>query len=436
MKTKQAQVLIVGGGFAGLEAAKALNKLGVTALLADKNGHHLFQPLLYQVATAGLAGPSVAAPLRHTLKNCKGIQVVMAEVRDIDGPGARANIEGMGWMDFEAIIVASGSTHSYFGKDEWEKFAPGLKTLEDAMLIRSRILGAFEQAEKMAPGPERDAWMTFAIVGAGPTGVELAGSLSEIAKHALAGEFRSIDPSLARIVIVEGSDGPLGVLGKELSDRAAKDLAGMGVEIMANARAMGIDDGGIDFEQGGALARLPAKTVLWAAGVKASPLAAMAAKGTSAAIDRAGRVAVKQNLSLDGADRIFIAGDAASIQSGGKPVPGQAPAAKQMGMLAARNAAARIRGEQMQDFAYVNHGSLATIGRHRAVVDLGWAKFGGYGAWVFWLLAHIFFLIGWRNRLVVMSDWGWAYWTKQRWSRVWTGRAAPKDGKDSEPAAS
>lgn len=436
MKTKQAQVLIVGGGFAGLEAAKALNKLGVTALLADKHGHHLFQPLLYQVATAGLAGPSVAAPLRHTLKNCKGIQVVMAEVQDIDGPGARAKIEGMGWMDFEAIIVASGSTHSYFGKDEWERFAPGLKTLEDAMLIRSRILGAFEQAEKMEPGPERDAWMTFAIVGAGPTGVELAGSLSEIAKHALAGEFRSIDPSLARIVIVEGSDGPLGALGKELSDRAAKDLAGMGVEIMANARAMGIDDGGIDFEQGGALSRLPAKTVLWAAGVKASPLAAMAAKGTSAAIDRAGRVAVKQNLSLDGADRIFIAGDAASIQSGGKPVPGQAPAAKQMGILAAKNAAARIRGEQMQDFAYVNHGSLATIGRHRAVVDLGWAKFGGYGAWVFWLLAHIFFLIGWRNRLVVMSDWGWAYWTKQRWSRVWTGRAAPKDGKDSEPAAS
>lgn len=432
MKTKQAQVLIVGGGFAGLEAAKALNKLGITALLADKNGHHLFQPLLYQVATAGLAGPSVAAPLRHTLKNCKAIQVVMAEVEDIDGPGARAKIEGMGWMDFEAIIVASGSTHSYFGKDEWEQFAPGLKTLEDAMLIRSRILGAFEQAEKMEPGPERDAWMTFAIVGAGPTGVELAGSLSEIAKHSLAGEFRSIDPSLARIVIVEGGDGPLGALGKELSDRAAKDLAGMGVEVLANARAMKIDEGGIDFEQGGSLSRLPAKTVLWAAGVKASPLAAMAAKGTSAAIDRAGRVSVKQDLSLDGADRIFIAGDAASVQSGGKPVPGQAPAAKQMGVLAARNAAARIRGEELRDFEYVNHGSLATIGRHRAVVDLGWAKFGGYGAWVFWLLAHIFFLIGWRNRLVVMSDWGWAYWTKQRWSRVWSGRGAATPREESE----
>ena len=420
MKAKQAQVLIVGGGFAGLEAAKALSKVGVSALLADRNGHHLFQPLLYQVATAGLAGPSVAAPLRHTLKNCKGVQVVMAEVEDIDGPGARAKIEGLGWVSFEAIIVASGSTHSYFGRDDWERFAPGLKTIEDAMLIRSRIVGAFEQAVKMEPGPERDAWMTFAIVGAGPTGVELAGSLSEIARHALAGEFRSIDPASARIVIVEGSPGPLGALGKELSDRAAKDLAGMGVEIIANARAMAIDEDGIDFERDGSTRRLPAKTVLWAAGVKASPLAAMAAHGTASTVDRAGRVAVKQDLSIDGAERVFIAGDAASIQSGGKPVPGQAPAAKQMGMLAARNAAARIKGEPSADFEYVNHGSLATIGRHRAVVDLGWAKFGGYGAWVFWLLAHIFFLIGWRNRLVVMSDWGWAYWTKQRWSRVWT----------------
>ena len=418
------KVLIVGGGFGGMAAARELDKLGVEAVLVDKNAHHLFQPLLYQVATAGLSAPSVAAPLRHALRGCSRVQVAQYEVEDIDGPNRRVKFVGGDWQQWAAIIVASGSECGYFGRDEWAKHAPGLKTLEDAMEIRGRVLGAFEEAEKLDAGAERDEWMTFAIVGGGPTGVELAGSLSEIARHALKGEFRSIDPSKARIVLIEGGEGPLSVMGKELSDRATKDLAGMGVEVVPKARVVGIDEGGLDYDKDGQRVRLAAKVVLWAAGVKASPLGAMAAKGSKAQVDRGGRVGVLQDLSIEGASGVFVIGDAANVQSGGKPVPGLAPAAKQMGARAARNVALMLSGKATQDFVYADHGSLATIGRHRAVVDLGWAKFSGYGAWVFWLMAHIFFLIGWRNRLVVMSDWAWAYWTKQRWSRVWTPKKA------------
>jgi NADH dehydrogenase len=426
------KVLIIGGGFGGMAAARELDKLGVEAVLADRNGHHLFQPLLYQVATAGLAAPSVAAPLRQALRDCGRIQVVQAEVEDVDGPGCRAKFVGGEWTQWAAIIVASGSECGYFGRDEWAKHAPGLKTLEDAMDIRGRVLSAFEKAEVTPAGSERDALMTFAIVGGGPTGVELAGSLSEIARHALRGEFRAIDPSKARIVLIEGGAGPLSVMGERLSARATSDLESMGVEVICKARVVGIDEDGLSYDKDGVQARLPAKVVLWAAGVKASPLAARAAGATASAVDRGGRAVARQDLSLDGAPRVFVIGDAASVQSAGKPVPGLAPAAKQMGALAAKNVAALLAGGATTPFEYADHGSLATIGRHRAVVDLGWVQFSGYGAWVFWLLAHIFFLIGWRNRLIVMSDWAWAYWTKQRWSRVWTGQKKAKPA----PAAS
>lgn len=421
---KKARVLIIGGGFAGLSAAKELDRLGISTLLVDRNSHHLFQPLLYQVATAGLSAPSVAAPLRHALRSCKNVQVIQDEVEDIDSAGIRAKMAGMGWMQFEAMLVAPGARHSYFGRDEWEQFAPGLKTLDDAMEMRARILTAFEEAEKRADEGGADAWMTFAIIGAGPTGVELAGSLSEIAKHALDGEFRSIDPSKARIVIIEGGSRPLAMLPESLSKAAAGDLAGMGVEVVCGARAVEINGDGLVYEKDGARVELKAKTVLWGAGVKASPLGAMAAKSTASPVDRSGRVEPLGDLSLGGAPMVFVGGDVASVKSAGQAVPGLAPAAKQMGVLAARNIAAKLAGGSSKEFVYADYGSLATIGRHKAVVSVGPLKFSGYLAWVFWLFAHIWFLIGWRNRFVVMADWAWAYWTKQRWARVsWGARS-------------
>jgi NADH dehydrogenase len=385
--------------------------------LIDRSNHHLFQPLLYQVATAGLAAPSIAAPLRHILRDQRNVTVLMGEVTAID-TSARTVALPDRRIDYDYLLVASGATHAYFGHDEWEQHAPGLKNLDDAFAIRARILSAFEEAEAARDQAQREACLTFAVIGAGPTGVELAGTLAEIARHTLAGDFRNFDPRKARVLLIEAGPRVLAAFSEELSGKARAQLQKLGVEVRTGQPVSAIGAGYlVTGDQ-----RIAARTILWAAGVAASPLG----RQLGAELDRAGRVRVQPDLSLARHPEVFVAGDLASISCGGKPVPGVAPAAKQMGALVARNILARIAGRDTAPFDYRDYGSLATIGRHSAVAQLPRLRFSGIFAWWFWLLLHIYFLIGFRSRLIVLINWAWAYFTYARGARIILGNEAEK----------
>ncbi|MDH5824619.1 NAD(P)/FAD-dependent oxidoreductase [Luteimonas sp. RD2P54] len=407
-------VVVVGGGFAGLWTVRGLARAAVRITLVDRGNHHLFQPLLYQVATAGLSAPDIAAPLRHILRDQGNVEVRMAAVRAIDPAHRRVLLDDGAELVYDQLVLAAGATHAYFGNDHWAEHAPGLKTLDDALQLRRRLLLAFERAEA-EPDPERRAaWLSFAIVGGGPTGVELAGTLAEIARHTLKREFRNIDPAAARVRLVEAGPRVLAGFPESLSEQARRQLQRLGVEVSTGQPVTAIDAAG--YRLGDTF--VPARTVVWAAGVAASPLAAT----LGVPLDRAGRVPVQPDLQVPGHPEIFVAGDLAALRQDGKPVPGIAPAAKQMGRHVAQAIRARLAGTAVAPFRYRDYGNLATIGRMAAVVHLGRLKLSGVLAWWFWLLAHVFFLIGFRNRLVVLLNWTWAYWTYQRAARIILGR--------------
>lgn len=413
-------IVIIGCGFGGLAAARELASAAVRVTLIDRSNHHLFQPLLYQVATAGLSAPAIAAPIRHILADQRNLTTLMACVVDIRAERQAVLLEDGQEIAYDYLIVASGSTHSYFGHDEWQRYAPPLKTLEDAFEIRKRTLMAFERAERETDANRRAAWLTFAVIGAGATGVEMAGTLAEIGRHTLRGEFRHIDSGQARVVLLEGSERVLPPYPPDLSEKARAQLVRLGVDVRTACRVSAIDADGVSFVGPDGEERLPAKTVIWSAGVAASPLGRALAANAGAELDRGGRVQVAPDLSLALHPEIFVIGDLATIQSDGKPVPGVSPAAKQMGRTAARNILRRIEQQPGLQFHYRDFGSLATIGRKAAVAMVGRLKFSGYPAWLFWLFVHLYFLIGFRNRLMVMTDWAWAYITFERNARIIT----------------
>jgi NADH dehydrogenase len=411
--TSLPHVLILGGGFGGLWATRALASAAVRITLVDRTNHHLFQPLLYQVATAGLSAPDIAAPLRHILRKQKNATVLLGEVTAIDPATKKVRLEH-GDIAYDFLIVATGASHAYFGHDEWASHAPGLKTLEDAFAIRARILSAFEAAEREEDPELRAQWLNFVVVGGGPTGVELAGTLAEIARHTLLQEFRRCDPRSAQIHLLEAGSRVLAAMPETLSASARRQLEKLGVIVHAGDAVTSIDAEGVSFGE----TRIKSRTVLWAAGVAASSLG----KQLGESLDRAGRVSVQADLSLAKHPEIFVVGDLASVmQANGQPLPGTAPAAKQMGTYAASVIRARLSSKPANKFKYSDYGNLATIGRMAAVVDLGKIQFSGLFAWWFWLVAHLFFLIGFRNRLVVLMDWAWSYWTYQRNARIIVG---------------
>ena len=410
------RIVIVGAGFGGLVAARALRKVAAKVTVIDRRNYHLFQPLLYQVATAGLSPADIASPIRGILRDQANAEVLMARVTGVDHARREVLIEDNGRrIPYDYLIIAAGARHAYFGHDEWGEVAPGLKKIDDATAIRHRILVAFEKAESSHDPDERRRLLTFVIVGGGPTGVEMAGAIAELAKKTLAKDFRTIDPASARVILVEGGPRVLLAFPEKLSAKARRSLEKLGVEVLTNTPVELCDADGVV----SAGTRIEARTILWAAGVQAAPVA----KWLQADKDRAGRVKVNADLSVPGDPDIFVVGDNATImQANGQPVPGVAPAAKQMGAYAARVIAGRIAGKPVSEpFRYRNYGNFATIGRHAAVADFGWLRLSGYPAWLLWGAAHIYFLIGFRNRLAVMLDWLWAYVTYQRGVRLITG---------------
>jgi NADH:quinone reductase (non-electrogenic) len=406
------RVVIIGGGFAGLNAARKLARANVAITLIDRRNHHLFQPLLYQVATAGLNPADIASPIRRILRKQKNAEVLLAEAKAFDLVAKRVELDES-FIDFDYLIVATGARHSYFGHDDWVAVAPGLKSIGDALEIRRRVLSAFEMAERTSDPAERDAWLTFVIVGAGPTGVELSGALIEIARHALAKDFRRIDPKQAKVILVEGSDRVLPVYVPRLSERAREQLVRLGVEVHTGQQVTAIDATGVTV--GGQ--RIVARTVLWAAGVAASRLG----RALGVPLDRPGRVIVQPDLTIPGHPSVFVVGDLASLTIDGKLVPGVAPAAIQEGCHAAQNILRAIRGQPLTPFRYKDKGSLATIGRSAAVADMGKLKLSGTPAWLAWLGVHILFLIGFRNRFMVLFEWTWSFFSYDRGARLITG---------------
>jgi NADH dehydrogenase len=400
------KVVIVGCGFGGLWAAQGLRKAPVEVTVVDRTNHHLFSPLLYQVATAGLSAPAIAAPIRHILARQKNATVLLGEVLGIDVSGRTISLENGDKLPYDRLVLAPGMVNNYFGNDAWARHAPALKTLEDAFDIRNRVLLAYESAERETDSEKRAAWLTFVVIGGGATGVEMAGTLAEIARHTLHGEFRRFDPRNARVVLVEGSDRVLPPYPPDLSEKARRQLEKLGVTVWLGRRVTAIDAEGVSLDKD----RIQSRTVVWAAGVKSSPLGAM----LGVPLDRAGRVKVEPDLSVPGHPEIFVIGDLAAVDG----VPGIAPAAKQMGRHASRNILLSLKNEPARPFKYRDYGQLATIGRNAAVADFGRVHLSGYPAWLVWLLAHIWFLIDFRNRLAVMIDWAWAYWTFQRYARI------------------
>ena len=411
-------VVIIGGGFGGISAARELKRAPVRLTMVDRRNHHLFQPLLYQVATAALNPGDIASPIRRILRRQRNASVILGEASSID---TRQKIVQLldGEVAYDYLIVATGATHSYFGHEEWLEPAPGLKTLENAVEIRRRVLVAYEAAEREIDPVEVANWMTFVIIGAGPTGVEMAGALAEISRRVLMRDFRKIDPGKARIVLIEAGPKVLPAMSPESSVSARRQLERLGVEVITDSPVTLVDDRGVT--HGGI--RLESRTVIWAAGVAASPLGK--ALGADVKLDRAGRVIVNQDLSVPGTDDVFVIGDLASISSDGKLVPGLSPAAMQEGRHAAKNVVRLIRGEPTLPFHYRDKGTLATIGKAAAVGDIGRLHVSGLVAWLMWLFVHIFFLIGFRNRFIVIVEWAWTYLRNDRGSRLITGDVEP-----------
>ena len=407
------QIVIIGAGFGGLNAALSLAHLPVQITLIDRRNHHNFQPLLYQVATAGLSPGEIATPIRWIVRKHHNIEVLLGEVDELDLERHVAKFADRE-ISYDYLIVAAGASHAYFGHDEWEPFAPGLKTIEDALEIRRRVLLAFELAERQAANSGEQIQLNFVIVGGGPTGVELAGTLSEIAHRALPEEFNSIDTRSARIILLEGGPRILPAYPEDLSRSAEQQLRGLGVEVQTSTMVTGIEPAAVHM----GATRLPAAVILWAAGVAASPLG----KKLGAPIDRAGRVLVNADLSLPGHPEVFVIGDLAALKDkNGQLVPGVAQAAIQEGKATARNIANDLQGKPRRDFHYFNKGSLATIGRAAAIAEFGKIHISGFIAWLSWLFVHVFFLIGFRNRILVMIQWAWSYFTYERGAQLITG---------------
>jgi NADH dehydrogenase len=422
---RQPKVVIIGGGFGGLYAARALRDAAVDVVVIDRTNHHVFQPLLYQVATATLAPTDITAPIRWLLRSQKNTEVLLAEAREID-PGARiVRCDDGREVHYDFLIVAAGARHSYFGHAEWEARAPGLKSVADAIELRRRWLLAFERAERATDPAEREANLTFVIVGGGPTGVELAGMLPTIARFALPQDFRHIDTASARIILIEGGPRLIPTFPEDLSARAERDLIELGVEVRTNAQVTNIGDGFVEM----GTERIEARTILWAAGNAASSLGA----SLGATRDRAGRVQVNDDLSIAGHPEVFVIGDLAILESDGKPVPGVAPAAMQSGRTAARNILHTVRGEGRERFRYFNRGDLATIGRYRAVGVLAGKHLSGALAWWTWLLVHIMYLAGFRNRISVLIEWGYSFFTYQRGARLITAGSLPPESRPPVP---
>ena len=429
--TSLPQVVIVGGGFGGLYAAKRLRRAPVRVTVLDRRNHHLFQPLLYQVAMAGLSAGDIAYPIRSVLRRQENTDVLLAKVAAVDLAGKSLTTEDGEKIAYDYVILATGATHSYFGHPQWEPDAPGLKSLEDALEIRRRVLVAFELAERETNPDARAALMTFVVVGGGPTGVELAGALADIARTVLVRDFRTIDPREAKIVLVEAGPRVLPAFPEDLSAKAEAALRRLGVNVLSNHAVTNVDPYGVD----AASQRIEARTVLWAAGVAASPLA----KTLGVPLDRSGRVLVENDLSIPGHPEAFVIGDLASLKDPktGKPVPGLAPAAMQGGRHAADTIVRAIAGKPCQPFHYVDKGNLATIGKAAAVADFGFLRISGFVAWLLWIVVHIMFLIGFRNRAIVLFEWAWAYFTSQRGARLITGdlRGLPHPPRDRGKAA-
>jgi NADH dehydrogenase len=406
--------VIVGGGFAGLYAAKSLRRAPVQVTLIDRRNHHLFQPLLYQVAMAGLSPGDIAYPIRAILRRQRNTRVWLAEAAAVDLAGRRVALEDGGEVLYDYLILASGVRHAYFGQEQWEPFAPGLKSLEDALEIRRRMLLAFERAEHETDPEERGRLLTFVIIGGGATGVELAGALADIARTVLVSDFRSIDPREARVVLVEAGPRVLPTFPEPLARKAEASLRGLGVEVRLGSAVANVDRDGVRLGEGA----IDARTVLWAAGVAASPLG----RTLGVPLDRAGRVLVNPDLSVPGHPEAFVIGDlAAFLHQTGSPLPGVAPAAIQQGRHAARNVLRAVAGRATEPFRYVDKGTLATIGKAAAVADFGFVRLSGLLAWLLWIVVHIVFLIGFRNRAIVVFEWAWAYFTAQRGARLITG---------------
>jgi len=407
------RVVIVGGGFGGLAAARGLRHEHVAVTLIDRTNHFIFQPLLYQVATAALAPSDITAPIRWVLRHQRNAEVLMAEVREIDPQQRVVRVDDdRRAIPYDYLIVATGSRHAYFGHNEWEPYAPGLKAIEDASEIRRRFLLAYELAEKTDDETEREELLTFVIVGGGPTGVELAGAIPYIARKALAPDFRKVDTHKTRVILVEAGPRILPTFPENLAARAARDLNDLGVEVRVGSFVTGVGPDGVMVGS----EKIRARTAFWAAGNLSSPLG----KFLGAPLDRAGRVQVNPDLSVPGVPNVFIVGDLATLVQDGRPIPGVGPAAIQEGKSAAKNILRELKREARKPFHYWNKGDLAVIGRSRAIADLGWIKFTGWFAWVFWLFVHITYLIGFRNRIVVLMEWAYAYFTSQAGVRLIT----------------
>jgi NADH dehydrogenase len=417
-------VVIVGGGFAGLAAARTLARAPVDVTLVDRTNHHLFQPLLYQVATAGLSPAEIAHPIRRILRRQRNARVLLAEAVAVLPAAKRVRLAD-GELPYDRLVLAAGAGHSYFGNDDWQRHAPGLKTLDDALEIRRRVLLAFEEAEREEDPEARRQWLTFVVVGGGPTGVEMAGAFAEIARHTLARDFRRIDPRAARVLLLEAGSRVLSSFPEDLSEKAKLQLEALGVQVWTGSPVSALDEAGV--QVGGD--RIAARTVVWAAGVAGSPLAA----SLGVSLDRSGRVPVAPDLTVPGHGDVMVVGDLAALEQDGRGVPGVAPAAIQMGDHAARNVLRSLRGEPLLPFRYRDKGSLATIGRRRGVAVRGGLRLSGLVAWLAWLGVHVFFLIGFRNRLVVLVTWAWAYLTYDRSARLILGYDRSRWARSESP---
>jgi NADH:ubiquinone reductase (H+-translocating) len=412
------RVVIIGGGFAGLDAARALRDAAAAVTIVDRRNHHVFQPLLYQVATAALSPGDIASPIRWILRRQENVRVLLGEVLSIDPAGQTVLLDHGERLAYDYLIVAPGAAHSYFGHQEWARHAPGLKTLDDALVLRRRMLLAFEEAERESDPVRKRHLLTFVLIGGGPTGVELAGALGEIAKHTLRLEFDTVNPESARIILIEAGETILPTFPPSLRDSARRALEKLGIEVWERAAVTAVHPEAVEVGE----KHLQAHTIIWAAGVAGSELG----RSLGAPLDKAGRVLVAPDLSVPGHPEIFVAGDLANFtHQTGKPLPGVAQVAKQEGKHAARNVRRLIARQPTQPFRYVDPGNMATIGRGNALADFGWARVSGFVGWLLWLFVHIMFLIGFRNRLSVLLQWGASYITYQRSVRLITGESPP-----------